>query len=80
MGTAHKPAHGSKVDKAAGGVGVGFVLADDAAHGLLLQDEGFEPAACGVDACAHAGRAGAYDDDVVLFHGVPFEDRLSPLL
>ena len=33
MGTAHKPAHGSKVDKAAGGVGVGFVLADDAAHG-----------------------------------------------
>ena len=30
---AHKPAHGGKVDKAAGGVGVGFVLADDAAHG-----------------------------------------------
>ncbi len=31
--TAHKPAHGGKVDKAAGGVGVGFVLADDTAHG-----------------------------------------------
>ena len=30
---AHKPAHGGKVDKAAGGVGVRFVLADDAAHG-----------------------------------------------
>ena len=47
---AHKPAHGGKVDKAAGGVGVGFVLADNAAHGTpaLVDIVGvYEPLAAG---------------------------------
>ena len=57
---AHKAAHGGKVDQAAGGIRIGFVLADDAAHGApALVD------VIGVDEPLAAGTVGDLAGDIV---------------
>ena len=57
---AHKAAHGGKVDQAAGGIRIGFVLADDAAHGApALVD------VIGVDEPLAAGTVGNLAGDIV---------------
>lgn len=57
---AHKAAHGGKVDQAAGGIRIGFVLADDAARGApALVD------VIGVDEPLAAGTVGDLAGDIV---------------
>ena len=57
---AHKAAHGGKVDQAAGGIRIGFILADDTAYGApALVD------VIGVDEPLTAGTVGDLAGDIV---------------